>query len=124
MELTSLISKFFSSSDKTSQFELICDDSLDFATSRKTLEKIKADEWITAQYVALKMLEEQGDVSSFPDGFIMPADTAVRLDSELRDLFSLPRFGKESLTLIFKEKLVHPPLKLIFRSQPNKVEQH
>ncbi|HBC0002755.1 TPA: hypothetical protein JG834_004713, partial [Vibrio parahaemolyticus] len=67
MELTSLISKFFSGLDKTSQFELVCDDSLDFTTSKKTLEKIKAgkaDEWITAQYVALRMLEEQGDVSS------------------------------------------------------------
>ncbi|KAB2824663.1 SNF2-related protein [Aliivibrio finisterrensis] len=97
MELTSLISKFFSGLDKSSQFELVCDDSLDFTTSKKTLEKIKAgkaDEWITAQYVALKMLEEQGDVSSFPDGFIMPADTAVRLDSELRDLFSLPSVWK------------------------------
>ncbi len=93
MELTSLISKFFSGLDKKSQFELICDDTLDFTCSKNTLEKIKAgkaNEWITAQYVALKMLEEQGDISSFPDGFIMPADIAVRLDAELRSLFSLP----------------------------------
>lgn len=93
MELTSLISKFFSGLDKTSQFELTYDGTLDFTCSKSTLENIKtgkSGEWITAQYVALKMLEEQGDVSSFPDGFIMPAETAVRLDSELRDLFSLP----------------------------------
>lgn len=115
MELTSLISKFFSSSDKTSQFELICDDSLDFATSRKTLEKIKAgkaDEWITAQYVALKMLEEQGDVSSFPDGFIMPADTAVRLDSELRDLFSLPPVWKGVIDADIQGKASTPTFKI------------
>ncbi|MGR5067244.1 SNF2-related protein [Vibrio alfacsensis] len=93
MELTSLVNKYFSGLDKTSKFELICDGSLDFTTSKNTLDKIKsgrANEWITAQFVALKMLEEQGEITSFPDGFMMPADTAVKLDSELRELFELP----------------------------------
>ena len=115
MELTSLISKFFSGLDKVSQFELICDESLDFTCSKKTLEKIKAgkaDEWITAQYVALKMLEEQGDVSSFPDGFIMPADTAVRLDSELRSLLSLPSVWKGVIDADIQGRASTPTFKI------------
>ncbi|ACY51402.1 helicase [Vibrio antiquarius] len=115
MELTSLISKFFSGLDKTSQFELVCDDSLDFTTSKKTLEKIKAgkaDEWITAQYVALRMLEEQGDVSSFPDGFIMPADTAVRLDSDLRILFGFPSVWQGTIDADIQGKASTPTFKV------------
>ncbi|HDY7836706.1 TPA: restriction endonuclease [Vibrio vulnificus] len=115
MELTSLVSKFFSGLDKSSQFELVCDGSLDFTTSKKNLGKIKAgnaNEWITAQYVALKMLEEQGDVSSFPDGFIMPAEIAVRLDSELRSLFGLPLVWQGVIDADIQGKASAPTFKI------------
>ncbi|WP_188007300.1 SNF2-related protein [Photobacterium damselae] len=115
MGLTSLVSKFFSGLDKTNKFELVFDDSLDLITSKKNLEKIKlgsADEWITAQYVALKMLEEQGEVSSFPDGFMVPAETAVRLDKELRELFDLPSVWEGVIDADIQGKASVPTFKI------------
>ncbi|MCD9475338.1 SNF2-related protein [Photobacterium phosphoreum] len=111
MELTSLISRFFSKLDRTVKFDIFCDDGLDFSTTKKQLNQIKsglANEWITAQFVALKMLEEQGDVTSFPDGFIMPSSTAVRLDNELRILLELPEIWNGTIDADIKGKASLP----------------
>ncbi|CAK1859309.1 SNF2-related protein [Vibrio crassostreae] len=115
MELTSLISRFFSGLDKTSKFDLVCDGSLDFTASKSNLEKIRsgrANEWFTAQFVALKMLEEQGEVTSFPDGFMMPASTAVRLDAELMTLLGLPELWGGVIDADIKGKASNPDFKI------------
>ncbi len=73
---------------------------INFVVSPEQLRQIKnnqADEWIAAQYVALKMLQEQGEVESFPSGFIMPTQTAVRLDESSRQLLVLPEPWQGSL---------------------------
>lgn len=111
MELKSLIGRFFSTADKNESFELTVDDGLDFTVSKKQLEAIKtgkAGEWITAQYVALKMLEEQGEIVSFPDGFMMSPEVAVRLDNELKELFMLPKTWDGVIEADIKGKASQP----------------
>ncbi|MGF1792899.1 SNF2-related protein [Photobacterium profundum] len=111
MELGSLVNRFFSNLDRTSKFDIVCDNGLDFSTTKKKLHQIQsgqANEWITAQFVALKMLEEQGDVTSFPDGFMMPSSTATRLDSELRILLGLPEIWNGTIDADIKGKASLP----------------
>lgn len=50
----------------------------------------KASDFITAQYVALKMLEEQGNAEPMPGGFILPTKTVVSLEDDLVELLGLP----------------------------------
>lgn len=50
----------------------------------------KATDFITAQYVALKMLEEQGSAEPIPGGFILPTKTVVSLEDDLIELLGLP----------------------------------
>ncbi|USD66596.1 SNF2-related protein [Vibrio sp. SCSIO 43136] len=115
MGLTSLVTKFFSGLNKTSAFDIVCDGTLDFSTSKDNLDKIragKADEWLTTQYVTLRMLEEQGEVEAFPDGFTMPASNAVRLDAELIELFGLPRIWEGVIDADIQGKASTPTFKV------------
>lgn len=68
-------------------------DELHFKAPQSDLHRIsqgKAGEWITAQYVALKMLEESGEIKSTKNGFLMPASVATRLDEASQELLALP----------------------------------
>jgi SNF2 family DNA or RNA helicase len=54
------------------------------------LERGRGGELALAQFVHLKMLAEQGLAESIANGFVLAPDDAVRLEPDLRRLFSLP----------------------------------
>ncbi|QMV14151.1 SNF2-related protein [Vibrio spartinae] len=117
MAIGSLISRFFSSTDKSECFDVICDDGLDFSADKKVLNAItigNAGEYITAQYVCLKMLEEQGLVTAFPDGFMMPSDTAVRLSAEERELLKLAEVWTGGIEVDVTGRSSHPDFAVSF----------
>ena len=45
----------------------------------------------TGQYLFMKMLAEQGEAESFPNGFEIPYDTLSRLDDDILQLLGLPK---------------------------------
>jgi len=53
----------------------------------KDLRDGNGENFLLYQYVHLQMLEEQGIATSFPNGFNIPADQAIRLGEEFRELF-------------------------------------
>jgi SNF2 family DNA or RNA helicase len=117
MAIGSLISRFFSATDKSECFDVICDDGLDFSADKKVLYAItsgNAGEYITAQYVCLKMLEEQGLVSSFPDGFMMPSETAVRLSSEESELLKIADTWTGTIDVDVSGRTSHPDFSVTF----------
>ena len=117
MAIGSLISRFFSSADKSECFDVICDDGLDFSADKKVLNAIttgNAGEYITAQYVCLKMLEEEGLVTAFPDGFMMPSDTAVRLSAEERELLKLAELWSGVIGVDVNGRSSHPDFSVSF----------
>jgi len=95
MAISELIGKFFKKSDRTISFGFT-PDSVDggvFCIEKSQFEKIKngtANEWLTQQFVTLKMLEEQGEAEGIPDGFIVSAEVLTRLDDYAREALSLP----------------------------------
>ncbi len=50
----------------------------------------RAETLVLHQFVALRMLEEQGEAEGLPNGFRVFSDAAVRLDQDTRELFALP----------------------------------
>lgn len=117
MAISSLISRFFSSADKSDCFDVICDDGLDFSADKKVLNAIttgNANEYITAQYVCLKMLEEQGLVRAFPDGFMMPSDTVVRLSAEECELLNIAEVWQGAIDVDVKGRSSHPDFSVSF----------
>ncbi|AIY65735.1 SNF2-related protein [Pseudoalteromonas piratica] len=95
MALSNLINKFFKNADRSVSFNFIPDelDGAYFSLDKKEFEKVRngtANEWLIQQYVTLKMLEEQGEAESIPNGFIVPANVLCRLDDYVRESLSLP----------------------------------
>jgi SNF2 family DNA or RNA helicase len=95
MALSTLISKFFKNSDRSICFTFTPDaiDGGYFSLDKEQFSKIKAgtaNEWLTQQFVTLKMLQEQGEAESIPNGFIVPSEVLVRLDDYMREALSLP----------------------------------
>jgi SNF2 family DNA or RNA helicase len=67
-------------------------DEFDFYIDESTYAQIKAGtagQYITAQYVALKMLSEQGDAEEIPNGFVIPASVIATLDPDVHELLGL-----------------------------------
>ena len=60
-------------------------------TESKAILAGDAGEWVTAQSVTLKMLEEQGEAEGIPNGFIVPSETVVRLDNWTNEILKLPQ---------------------------------
>ncbi|MDO6718704.1 SNF2-related protein [Psychrosphaera sp. 1_MG-2023] len=95
MAFSNLINRFFKNVDKSISFNFTTDD-IDggyFSLDKSEFEKIRngtANEWLTQQYVTLKMLEEQGEAESIPNGFIVPSSVLCRLDDYVRESLSLP----------------------------------
>ncbi len=52
--------------------------------------KGRAESLLLHQFVALRMLEEQGEAEGLPNGFRVYSDAAVRLDQDARELLELP----------------------------------
>lgn len=94
MKITNIAKKLFPSfnRDVSYQFES-SPEGLIFHTDSVTSSQIPsgdADEWITAQYVTLKMLEEQGEAEGIPNGFIVSSETISRLDLDSQEILGLP----------------------------------
>lgn len=88
------ISSLFSSHDSTFKFSYdITEDGIDFYCSEKQFQDIKkgaADDFLTAQYIALQMLVEEGNAESIPNGFIVEHQVIAALDEDVHQLLSLP----------------------------------
>lgn len=94
MKIASIVKTLFSGSsrDESYKFEN-SPEGLIFHTDSVTSNQISsgdAGEWITAQYVTLKMLEEQGEAEGIPNGFIVSSETISRLDLESHEILGLP----------------------------------
>lgn len=107
MAFSELINKFFKSSDRSISFSFTTDD-IDggyFSLSAEEFEKVKngeANDWLIQQYVSLRMLEEQGEAESIPNGFIVPSHVLCRLDDYLRESLSLPAFWDGAISADIK----------------------
>lgn len=67
---------------------------IDFHCEEKLFNSIKtgkADEFITAQFVALKMLVEEGRGEEIPNGFIIDSEVISSLDEDTQQLLKLPQ---------------------------------
>lgn len=87
------LSRLFSSDINVPRFEFDVNDGVDFYVNKTLFAAIvagEAPELITTQYVALKMLVEQGDAEEMPGGFILPAKTVISLEDDILALLGLP----------------------------------
>lgn len=88
------ISSFFKIKESDAKFEIdINNESIDFYCPKYPFDKIKngtADDFLTAQFVALQMLTEEGNAQAIPNGFIVPHEVIVSLDEDVRELLQLP----------------------------------
>lgn len=107
MGLSSLITKFFKDVDRSESFKF-SPDSMDggyFSIAKPSFDRIltgQGNEWLTQQYVLLKMLEEQGEAESIPNGFIVSAEIISRLDEYSREVLSLPGQWQGEITADIK----------------------
>lgn len=107
MVISDLIGKFFKNADRSISFGFT-PDSVDggyFSVEKSQFKKIKngtANEWLTQQFVTLRMLEEQGEAESIPNGFIVSADVLSRLDDYTREALSLPEVWQGTITADIK----------------------
>lgn len=107
MAISDLIGKFFKNADRTISFSFTPDpvDGGFFSVDQSQFEKIKngtANEWLTQQFVTLKMLEEQGEAESIPNGFIVSAEVLTRLDDYAREALSLPEVWQGTISADIK----------------------
>ena len=88
------ISSLFSVKDSSAKFNFeVSNESIDFHCPDYQFNKIKsggADEYLTAQYVALQMLAEEGNAEIIPNGFIVPHHVVSALDEDVFQLLNLP----------------------------------
>jgi len=95
MPLNNIFSKLFSKEDKVNGYKWDADtEGVNFFVSPETTSKIyegSAELWVTNQHIALRMLVEQGDAEPIPNGFIVPSDVMVNLDTMTRELLTMPR---------------------------------
>jgi len=95
MALTDLIGKLFKKNEDSASFNFSPDeiDGAYFSVDNTLLGEIEngvADDWVTQQYIVLKMLEEQGAAEIIPNGFIVPSEVIVQLDDYTRSVLPLP----------------------------------
>ncbi|WP_289097240.1 DEAD/DEAH box helicase [uncultured Pseudoalteromonas sp.] len=95
MALKDLFSQFFTSADRSLSFSFEPHEIEGgiFSLPQQEFVKLRAgnsNEWLTYQYVTLKMLEEQGEAQSIPNGFIVPANVLTCLDDEACSALGLP----------------------------------
>ncbi|SGZ02152.1 SNF2-related protein [Moritella viscosa] len=107
MGLSSFITRLFKDADRSVSFKFTPDtvDGGYFSVEKSIFDKIltgHANEWLTQQYVTLKMLEEQGEAESIPNGFIVSAEVLSRLDEYSREALSLPELWEGEITADIK----------------------
>jgi SNF2 family DNA or RNA helicase/HJR/Mrr/RecB family endonuclease len=71
----------------------VTEESVDFYVEKNVFQQIKngsADNYLTAQYVSLKILSEQGDAVELPNGFEVSSDAIASLDDDVHELLGLP----------------------------------
>ena len=94
MDIKNWLNKLRGASDQQEKYTITPDfEGLNFTTSDQTTRQVatgKAGGWITHQHIALSMLVEQGSAEKIPNGFIVPTEVAVQLDSESQELLELP----------------------------------
>ncbi|MDO6705519.1 SNF2-related protein [Photobacterium sp. 1_MG-2023] len=69
------------------------DEGVNFYCSTEQFQSIKrgeSNDFLTAQYVALKMLEEEGKAESIPNGFIVAPRFIAALEEDVHQLLELP----------------------------------
>jgi SNF2 family DNA or RNA helicase/HJR/Mrr/RecB family endonuclease len=92
--LKDLAKKLFKVSEEEQKFSIeFMENELAFYVPPFELERIfnaEGSELLTAQYVCLKMLVEQEQAESIPNGFLIPSSTLTLLDSVTQELLSLP----------------------------------
>lgn len=69
------------------------DEGVNFYCSTEQFQAIKnceSSDFLTAQYVALKMLEEEGKAESIPNGFIVAPRFIAALEEDVHQLLELP----------------------------------
>lgn len=93
MAVNTLFQKYFSKSEGDVVFKSKADSSgLNFILPAKEFEAcqtFEGNDWTQNQFMVLNMLQENGVVTAFPNGFSILADDAIRLP-EIRELFDLP----------------------------------
>ncbi len=94
MSLKDLVKKLFKGSEEEQVFSIeILENELAFYAPPAELDRIfngEGSELLTAQYVCLKMLVEQEQAESIPNGFLIPSDILTLLDPATQELLSLP----------------------------------
>jgi SNF2 family DNA or RNA helicase/HJR/Mrr/RecB family endonuclease len=88
------MSSLFKISDNDEKFAFdITDEGFDFYVAPKLFDKIKtgkAAHYVTAQYVTLKMLCEQGNATEIPNGFIVDSEVIAALEQDVHLLLAIP----------------------------------
>lgn len=88
------ISSFFKIGKNEQAFAYdFTEESVDFYVEQDVFQQIKngsANNYITAQYVSLKILSEQGDAEEIPNGFEVSLDAVASLDDDVHELLGLP----------------------------------
>lgn len=75
-------------------------DGINFIFTEGQKEKVvsgKANDLLMHQFIALRMLVEQGEAEELPNGFMIPSSTAVQLDESTRTLLDLPKVWQGKL---------------------------
>ena len=88
------ISSLFSIKESGAKFDFeLNTESVDFYCHEYKFKQIKsgnADEYLTAQFVTLQMLAEEGSAEAIPNGFIVPHEVVASLDEDVHQLLNLP----------------------------------
>jgi len=95
MEIKSLWNKLFSGTQKTDHYdwEVHHKEGLIFRVNPSVTAQItkgEADLYVTHQHITLGMLAEQGDAEAISNGFIVPTEVALHLDSLTQEILELP----------------------------------
>jgi len=94
MSLKSLINQLISNAPSNTVFSVLPDiEGLNLFIEQDLLQTCingSADIYLLNQYTCLQMLVEQGLAESIRDGFVIPSEHAVCLDSDIRYLLKLP----------------------------------
>ena len=100
------ISSLFNVNESDDKFEFnIENESIDFYCPDDKFKGIKggnAGEYLTAQFVALQMLVEEGNAEVIPNGFIVSHGVIASLDDDVHALLCLPPKWEESAKVDIK----------------------
>jgi SNF2 family DNA or RNA helicase len=130
MAISSLINKFFKNADRTISFSFTpCSvEGGIFSVEKSQFEKIKdgtANEWLTQQFVTLKMLDEQGEAEGIPNGFIVSAEVLSRLNDFSREALSLPEVWQGTISADIKGTTDRPSFNVdLSVTDPNGLETY